>query len=228
MTWVISAIMLTPAAIAQDSFETTIGADVVNQYIWRGQKLGEASLQPTLGISYKGLSLTAWGSVGLSKFDDVQEFDLTLGYTLGKFNIGITDYWFNTSDNYFDYKAHSTAHVFEANLGYDFGPLQLQYYANIGGADGFTKKGRRAYSSYIELTAPFQLGGCEWTAAVGASPYYTSFYTDASGFAVINASLKASKSIKISDSFSLPVFAGIACNPSDGKAYFNIGFTLVP
>ena len=71
MTWVISAIMLTPAAMAQDSFETTIGADVVNQYIWRGQKLGEASLQPTLGISYKGLSLTAWGSVGLSKFDDV-------------------------------------------------------------------------------------------------------------------------------------------------------------
>ena len=40
MTWVISAIMLTPAAMAQDSFETTIGADVVNQYIWRGRKLG--------------------------------------------------------------------------------------------------------------------------------------------------------------------------------------------
>ena len=56
-----------PAASAQDKVETTIAADVVNQYIWRGQPLGEVSLQPTLGIGYKGLSLTAWGSVGVSK-----------------------------------------------------------------------------------------------------------------------------------------------------------------
>lgn len=29
--------------------ETTIAADVVSQYIWRGQDLGNVSLQPTLG-----------------------------------------------------------------------------------------------------------------------------------------------------------------------------------
>ena len=56
-----------PAASAQDKVETTIAADVVNQYYWRGQSLGEVSLQPTLGIGYKGLSLTAWGSVGISQ-----------------------------------------------------------------------------------------------------------------------------------------------------------------
>ena len=49
-------------ATAQDEVETTVAADVVNQYIWRGQECGEASLQPTLGIAYKGLSLTAWGN----------------------------------------------------------------------------------------------------------------------------------------------------------------------
>lgn len=48
---------------AQDEVETTIGADIVSQYIWRGQELGDVSLQPTLGIAYKGLSLTAWGSI---------------------------------------------------------------------------------------------------------------------------------------------------------------------
>ena len=47
--------------------ETTVAADVVSQYIWRGQDLGNVSLQPTLGVEYKGLSLSAWGSVGLSQ-----------------------------------------------------------------------------------------------------------------------------------------------------------------
>ena len=50
-----------PAASAQDEVETTIAADVVNQYIWRGQDLGNVSLQPTLGIGYKGFSLTLNG-----------------------------------------------------------------------------------------------------------------------------------------------------------------------
>ena len=40
---------------AQDEVETTISADVVSSYIWRGQDLGSTALQPTLGIVYKGL-----------------------------------------------------------------------------------------------------------------------------------------------------------------------------
>ena len=83
-------------ATAQDKVEETIAADVVNQYIWRGQDLGDVSLQPTLGIAYKGLSLTAWGSVGLSDPNDTKEFDLTVAWQKGGFHIGVTDYWFNT------------------------------------------------------------------------------------------------------------------------------------
>ena len=46
------------ATLAQEKVETTICGDVVSSYIWRGQDLGNVSLQPTLGIGYKGLSLT--------------------------------------------------------------------------------------------------------------------------------------------------------------------------
>lgn len=42
-----------PAASAQDEVETTIAADVVNQYIWRGQDLGNVSLQPHLVLAIK-------------------------------------------------------------------------------------------------------------------------------------------------------------------------------
>ncbi len=216
-------------AKAQDKPEVSVSADFVNQYIWRGQDLGDISVQPTLGVAYKGLSITAWGSVGLSDNEDTKEFDLTLSYSLGNFNIGITDYWFNTpNDCYFSYAAHKTSHVFEANIGYDFGLCALQWYTNFAGNDGVNKSGDRAYSSYVELSAPFKLGGADWTAAVGAVPYATSFYGEAGGFAVTNVSLKASKDINITKTFSVPVFAGIYANPSTEKAYLAFGFTLRP
>ena len=227
------AALMSAAAIAQEKseVETTVSADVVNQYIWRGQDLGNVSLQPTLELGYSGLTLTAWGSVGLTEASDTKEFDLTLGYTVGGFNIGVTDYWFNDGldlqNRYFKYDAHSTNHVFEANIGYDFGVLSAQWYTNFAGNDGVNKDGDRAYSSYFELTAPFKLGGCEWEAALGAVPFGTSFY-GTNDFAVTNVSVKATKGIAITDKFTLPVFAGIAANPCSQKAYLTFGFTLQP
>lgn len=225
----LGTIAMATTATAQDKVETTIAADFVNQYIWRGQKCGEVSIQPTLGIGYKGLSLSAWGNVGLSNSSDTKELDLTLGYTVGGFNVGVTDYWFDDpNEKYFSYAAHKTSHLFEANVGYDFGPVSLQWYTNFAGNDGLNKSGKRAYSSYFEATAPFKLGGCDWAATVGAVPYATTTYKKANGFAVTNVTLKASKDIKITNSFSVPVFASVTANPSSQKAYFAFGFTLHP
>lgn len=215
--------------VAQDKVESTVQADIVSQYVWRGQDLGDVSLQPTLGLAYKGVSLTAWGNIGLSDPGDAKEFDLTLAYKIGGLNIGVTDYWFNTpNDRYFSYAAHKTSHVFEANVGYDFGPVAMQWYTNFAGNDGLNKNGCRAYSSYFELGAPFSLAGCEWGASVGFVPYATSFYADAEGFAVTNVSLKAVKDIRVTRSFSLPLFAAVSVNPSTEKAYFVFGLTLRP
>lgn len=228
----ITAMMLGMSVIAlhaQDKVEATVQADLVNQYIWRGQELGEISLQPTLGLSYKGLSLTAWGNVGLSNSNDTKEFDLTLGYCVGNFNIGITDYWFNSpNERYFAYEAHKTSHVFEANIGYDFSFASLQWYTNFAGNDGTDTQGNRSYSSYVEINAPFRLAHCDWTATIGAVPYATSFYADANGFAVTNVSVKAAKDIPVTRRFSIPLFAGISVNPSTEKAYLLCGITLRP
>lgn len=220
------------SAMAQDTVETTVAADFVNQYIWRGQDLGNTAIQPTLGVAYKGLSLTAWGSEGVTEASDTKEFDLTLAYTAGGFNIGITDYWFNQNGldpdgRYFKYDAHGTNHVFEANIGYDFGFASLQAYTNFAGNDGFNKDGKRAYSTYVELAAPFKLATVDWTASLGVVPFYTSFY-GTEGFAVTNLALKATKDIAITDKFSLPVFAGVVGNPCSQKAYLVFGFTLQP
>lgn len=215
-------------ALAQEKIETTVSADIVSQYIWRGQDLGNVSLQPTLGVGYKGISLSAWGSVGLTEPADTKEFDLTLSYQTGGLNIGVTDYWFNSPEQrYFLYDAHRTSHLFEANIGYNFGPLSLQWYTNFAGNDGVNKDGDRAYSSYVEVSVPFRLGGADWAATAGAVPFATTAY-DTSGFAVTNLALRATKDIKLTDTFSIPIFAEIAGNPSSQKAYLVFGFTLQP
>lgn len=227
-------LMASASAMAQENekeWEATIGADFVSRYIWRGQDLGSASVQPTLGIGYKGLSLTAWGSYGLTDPDDAKEIDLTLAYTAGGFNAGITDYWLSEGGDpqgrYFKYDAHSTNHVFEANIGYDFGVAALQWYTNFAGNDGVNDDGKRAYSSYFEVSAPFTLAGIDWTATAGVVPWATDYY-DTSGFAVTNLSFRADKAIRITDTFSIPLFAEVAANPCSQKAYLVFGFTLQP
>ena len=229
-----TGLVLSSTALAQDTkkeVETTIAADFVNEYIWRGQKLGDVAVQPTLGVGYKGLSLTAWGSYGLSNKDDVKEFDLTLAYTVSGFNFGITDYWFSEGlapdGRYFKYDAHSTNHVFEANIGYDFGPVALQWYTNFAGNDGLNKNGKRAYSSYFEVNVPFKFSTIDWTATAGAVPYASTLY-GTTGFAVTNLSLRATKDIRVTDSFSIPLFAQLTGNPCSQKAYLVLGFTLRP
>ena len=223
----------TTLAQNEEKVETIISGDIVSSYIWRGQDLGSAAIQPTLGVGYKGLSLTAWGSYGLVNSDDVKELDLTLAYSFGGLNIGVTDYWFdagldpdNPDGRYFKYDAHATNHVFEGNIGYNFGFASLQWFTNFAGND-YKGDGKRAYSSYVEAAVPFKLSSIEWTATAGAVPFATTFY-GTSGFAVTNLSLRATKEIKVTDTFSIPIFGQVTANPCSQKAYLVLGFTLQP
>ena len=117
--------------------------------------------------------------------------------------------------------------MFEANVGYDFGFASLQWYTNFAGNDGLTPAEKRAYSSYVEVNVPFVLGGVDWTATAGAVPFATDFY-GVEGFGVVNVALTASKDIRITDSFSIPVFAQVAANPYSKNAFFVFGITLRP
>ena len=213
-------------AEAQDKLQASLGADLVSQYIWRGQDLGDASLQPSLGIGWQGLSLSAWGSVGISDFSDDKELDLTLAYSIKGFNVGITDYWFSQG-SYFQYKYGKTTHIWEANVGYDFGFLSLQWYTNFAGNDGTNKDSKRAFSSYFELAAPFRLGGLDWSASLGIVPWATTSY-NSNGFCVTNVSLRATKDFVIKEKYHLPVYAGLIANPRNEKVYllFGVAFSM--
>ncbi len=202
------AIAIPVTSVAQDKVEFSATADVVSAYMWRGQKLGGASVQPSVGVSYKGLSLTAWGSIGFDGDDD-KEIDFTLGYETGNFSISVTDYW---------YPEYSGEHTFEAQVGYDFGFLAANWFTNFAGDD-------KEYASYFSLTAPFSLIGLDWEAEVGATPWGTDYYgTDK--FSVCDLSLGASKEINITKSFSTTLFAKATYNPTAEKFYGTFGISF--
>lgn len=232
----LSFIATVQTAHAQDRPEVSVGADIVSGYIWRGQELGGFSVQPSASLSWKGLSLSAWGSASLES-EYAKEFDLTLGYATGGFSISLTDYSFSKGTNfksgsmiegkYFHYGSRSTLHVFEAQVGYDFDVVAVNWHTNIGGNDGRRSNGKRAYSSYVSATAPFRLGGIDWNATIGVTPWETTFYNNGcDGFEVSELSLRASKTIRVTERFGLPLSAKAIWNPATENAYFTVGLSL--
>ena len=96
-----------------------------------------------------------------------------------------------------------------------------------GAAAEYKPDGKDAYASYVSVSAPFSLGGIDWTAEIGATPWANDFYNDYSdGFKVSAISLQASKEIKITDSFLLPLWAQAIWNPTTKGAYFVAGISF--
>ena len=202
------AITLPATTMAQDKVELSANFDVVSTYLWRGQKLGNANLQTSVAVAYKGFSLSAWSPIAFDGKDN-DEIDLTLAYETGNFSVSVTDYWMSEIGN---------EHTIEAQLGYDFGFMGVNWYTNVYGDD-------KEYASYISSTAPFSLIGLDWEAEVGATPWGTDYYgTDK--FSVLDLSLGASKEINIGKSFSTTLFAKATYNPTIEKFYGAVGFSF--
>ena len=210
-----------------------VQSDLVSSYIWRGMYQTGASFQPTLAFS------VAWGSTDFDGYRSSEglankEIDLTAAYTFGAsgLTLSIADLWWagQGANKYFNFKSHETAHHFEAGLAYTFPlekfPLSLAWYTMFAGQDK-DAEGNQNYSSYVDLNYPFSVKRVDLTATCGLVPYEAAqYYT--SGFAVTNVALKGTTAIKITDSFSLPIFAQAIWNPRLEDAHLVFGFTLKP
>ena len=149
--------LLLPGVIKAQEFNVTAKADFVSDYIWRGAYQNSGfSVQPTLGLSYGNLSLSAWGSQSLTKTDGAQEFDINLSYTIGGLGITVTDYWWNgITMPYGDYASYNIACPAEITLtpSVGFTPWKGMYDAD-GAA--FTDIALKA-SKNINITDNFSL-----------------------------------------------------------------------
>ena len=72
------------------------------------------------------------------------------------------------------------------------------------------------------LSAPFTLGGLDWTGSFGFTPWETTYY-ETRGFAVTEIGLKAAKEFTIKNRFRIPIFGKLCANPCSEKLYFVFG-----
>jgi hypothetical protein len=220
-------------AFAQDeekSFSADLSVDLVSRYVWRGLNLSESpALQPTLGISYKNFTLGTWSSYTLSR-ESIQEVDLFLSYEREYLTITINNYY-NTLDtlgftgNYFDMNKATTPHVLEGMItlsGPESFPLSLTAATMFWGNDR-KEDGNNFYSTYLELEYPFKVQETEIATFIGITPTNGLYGTE---FGVVNLGLSATKSIVVTENFSIPIKGSFMLNPQQEKVFFVISLTL--
>lgn len=140
----IAILLCTAFAQAQEVFVT---ADFVSSYIWRGMDSGNASVQPSLGLNWKGLTVYAWGSTEFREKNN--EIDLSLEYEYKNLTLYANNYFTQTEEEpfkYFNYNSHSTGHTFEVGAGYMLSekfPLSVSWYTTFAGND-YRENGNRA------------------------------------------------------------------------------------
>jgi hypothetical protein len=217
-----------------------LSADIVSRYIWRGLNLGGSSpsIQPNMEYGIGNLTIGAWGAYSFGHAITKQEADLYASYTIHDlFSITATDYFLPSEDtlnHYFNYRKDETGHLFELSvkyLGTEKLPLSLMVATNLFGADAQKSNGDLQYSTYVELGYTFKVKDTECNAFLGLTPTKFDPKVDDPGYygtgpGVINLGITASKQVKITDSFSLPVNVSLITNPQAENIFLVFGVSL--
>ena len=148
-----------------------------------------------------------------------------------------TDYYLpkeDTLNHYFNYKKNETGHLFELSakfLGTDKIPFTLLVATNVYGADAKKSNSDNQFSTYVEAGYNFKIQDTECNAFLGFTPNKpdvnkgeTGFYGPGPG--VINLGVTATKEIKITDKFSLPVSTSLITNPQAENIFLVFGISL--
>lgn len=224
-----AVILLLPTkTYAQDKFTVNGKADFVSDYIWRGADQNSGfSVQPSLTLGYAGFSINVWGSQTLSRWDleiPAKEFDINLSYSSNNFSVTVSDCWWSGVNR--PYGHYKDSHFFEGTLAYCFGdsfPLTLSWSTMFAGADK-NEEGKLQGSTYINASYQISLpADITLTSAIGFTPWKGYYHNKA---AFTDISLKASKDIKITDNFSIPVFVQAIVAPVYDRTYLVAGFSL--
>ncbi|HBG23480.1 MAG: hypothetical protein US49_C0004G0008 [candidate division TM6 bacterium GW2011_GWF2_37_49] len=222
------------------------GGDLFNRYIWRGLDLGgkSPSIQPwmklTLGNEDHAFSIGAWGAFSLAGTAN-EETDLYLSYTYkGSFSITLTDYFFpglntGSKDKYFEWSKDKTGHILEGTLAYNGSekiPFTLLFAMNLFGNDARKSNGDLFLSKYIEVGYKTRLKQTDLNVFVGGTPDNPNIAAGESSFylnekpGIINVGLKLSRTLQITENFSIPVQCSVISNPALNKIYLALGLSF--
>ena len=190
------------------------GADFYSSYIFRGTKYGTGpAIQPVVKMTAGSFTAGGWGSFDFSGY---QEADLFFSFALpGGFSLGITDYYYPSLD-YFDISAETGSHAWEINAGFTSGGLALSanYVLNEAGGAG-------SYGSDLYFQAGYSFSGFNILAGAG-----NGWHTSDGDFNICNVAIGTLRTIRVTDTFSIPLTGQIIFNPERERLYIVVGITL--
>ncbi|MDC8106419.1 hypothetical protein ACNFU2_16125 [Chryseobacterium sp. PTM-20240506] len=231
-------------------------ANIQNNHLWRGLIITDkpvvmGNLSYALDKEKKW-KVGIWGASALTDDKDgthYKEINYYVQYSDGRLYIGLWDLFnsrnINTtvaSDDIFNYSNRRTAHIIDLRTNYTFGPsFPLNIEADImlyGGAnagevvlkpDGSYKKNK--YSTYVQVSYPviahqkvnldaFVGGGF----AINDSTFL--YGNGKNSFDIVNVGIKASKALKITEHYTLPVSMMAMWNPSNKYARIQLAATV--
>lgn len=243
LTGFVLAIMLAIPGWLTAQTETSLnaGVDLMSRYVWRGMNLGGSSpsIQPTLEYAVGNFTIGTWGAFSMSDGLSIQETDLYLSYNIkDMFSLTVTDYFLpdETLENnkYFDFTEDETGHLFEASASFNGTekiPFTFLAAVNFWGADARKADGKKQYSTYLELGFNGSCKDVDYNIFMGLTPTNpdkekeeTGYYGPEAG--VINIGITASKEVKITDHFSLPVSTSFIVNPQAENVFLVFGISL--
>lgn len=204
----------------------SLGADVVSSYVWRGSKVGTGpNIQPWMKFATGGFTLGAWGSSSFHDFGDVAEIDIYTSYTFGfGLTLGLTDYYYQGTP-YFRYETDSASHAIEVNLSYAIKSFSIaaNYIINDASNGGPANKPGGG-DVYFEANYAFKNFGVFVGAGNG---WHTSDKDNGDDvFAICHIGIKASKELKITDKFSIPLTGALSVNPDKEELNLVIGISF--
>lgn len=200
----------------------SIGSDIVSRYVWRGSDyFNSPAIQPLAELSYKNISLGAWGSYSFAN-SDIQEADLYLSYSFWKLKMICYDYFYmnmsKARNSYYSYSKEKTGHDFSIDAAFTLSekiPLSLLASYNYYGADTL-------HSSYFEtsysLTKKIPL-----IIFVGFTPSKGWYGND---IGVVNTGVCIKKEYKLLGENVIPVYCKLIFNPQRENIYIVAGITF--
>ena len=224
----------------QSSSNLSVNASTVieSRHYWRGIPVSTApTFTGSLSLAAGNFTAGYWG--GYSFDNTYAEFDFFMSYSIGNFSISLWDLYVDLEndgsyDKYWNFTDSTTTHNFDLTLSYRISnnfPLTTSLSTMVYGADGRMEDGeyKQNYSTYLEFSYPVQINENDnLNFFLGSSIMdEPNAYGTGAGFGVVHTGVMATKSIKVSEQYSIPVTATIAMNPQSEFGYFVLQLALL-
>jgi len=205
---------------ASDS-KFSVGSDFYSAYIWRGSGFGTGpAIQPAVKYTGEYLTAGAWGSFDFSGY---QEADLYFSVSLpAGISFGMTDYYY-PGLQYNDFSGSSGSHAYEINAGFSGWNFSMSANYVVNEAGG---AGSLGGDKYFQAGYSFKFFNLFIGAGDGWHTYDPETGNDK--FAVCNLGIGLTNSIRVTDSFSIPVNGQVIFNPDKEQMFLVVGFTIEP